>query len=112
MDLLRSLASREAVRVAAKVSRATQAVLDARALYVKRLRETVQTFGNPPYMTARVDPRTADRQISMMTPDDMVALMQQDPQRAQEVAKRAEELRVRAAENPPPFSAPGEFEPK
>lgn len=96
--------------MAPKVSKVTQAVLDARALYVKRLRETVQTYGNPAYMTQRVDPRTADRQINTMTPEDMMALAQIDPVRAEQAAKRAEELRIRAEQDPPPFSAPGDFE--
>lgn len=95
-----------------KVSAATQTVLDARALYVKRLRETVQTYGAIPYMHQRVDTRTADRQTAMTTPEDLMAMAQTDPQRAEATAKRAEELRVRAEQNPPPFSAPGEFEVK
>lgn len=95
-----------------KVSTATQTVIDARALYVKRLRETVQQYGAIPYMHQRVDPRTADRQAAMMTPEALMAMAQTNPAQAEATAKRAEELRVRAEQNPPPFSAPGEFEVK
>lgn len=96
--------------MATKVNKATQTVLDARTLYVKRLRETVQQYGNPPYMTQRVDPRTADMQTAMMTPDQMQAIAAQDPQKAQQLSQRAEVLRQRSEANPPPFSAPGQFE--
>src|SRR5438876_1205213 len=93
-----------------KYNPATQAVLDARALYVKRLNETVQTYGSPPYMQTRVDPRTADRQVAMTTPEELAQMAQTNPAMAEQVAKRAEELRQRAEQNPPPFSAPGQFE--
>ena len=93
-----------------KVSPATQTVLDARALYVKRLRETVQQYGAIPYMQQRVDPRTADMQAAMTTPEDLMQMMQTNPQQAEAIAKGAEELRVRAEQNPPPFSAPGDWE--
>src|SRR6267378_5453687 len=93
-----------------KYNPATQAVLDARALYLKRLHETVQTYGSPPYMQARVDPRTADRQVSMTSPEDLAAMSQTNPAMAEQVAMRAEELRKRAQQNPPPFSAPGQYE--
>ena len=59
-------------------SQATQAVLDARALYVKRLNETVQTYGSPPYMQTRVDPRTSDRQVAMTTPEELAQLPTED----------------------------------
>lgn len=95
-----------------KVSPATQTVLDARALYVKRLRETVQQYGAIPYMKQRVDTRTADRQTAMMSPEDLMAMAQTNPAQAEATAKRAEELRIRAEQNPPPFSAPGAFEEK
>lgn len=98
--------------MAARVSKSTQTVLDARALYVKRLRETVQQYGNPPYMTQRIDPRTADKQAGMMTPEDMAALAQINPAMAEQQAQRAEELRTKAEQNPPPFSAPGQYEEK
>lgn len=93
-----------------KVSPATQIVLDTRALYVKRLREVVKHYGAIPYMQQRVDTRTADRQTAMMTPEDLMAMAQTNPAQAEAIAKRAEELRVRAEQNPPPFSAPGEYE--
>jgi hypothetical protein len=79
---------------------------------VKRLRETVQQYGAIPYMKQRVDPRTADQQAAMTTPDDLAALAQTNPAQAEATAKRAEELRVQAEQNPPPFSAPGQYEPK
>ena len=92
------------------MSLATQTVLDARALYVKKLRETVQQYGAIPYMQQRVDTRTADRQTAMTTPEDLMQMMQTNPQQAEATAKRAEELRLRAEQNPPPFSAPGDYE--
>jgi len=95
-----------------KVSLATQTVLDSRALYVKRLRETVQQYGQIPYMHQKVDTRTADRQAAMMTPEDLMAMAQTNPAQAEATARRAEELRVKAEQNPPPFSAPGNFEVK
>jgi hypothetical protein len=94
-----------------KVSKATQTVLDARNLYVKRLRQTVADYGSPSYMTQKVDPRTADMQTAMLTPDQMAAIAQQDPQKAQQLAQRAEQLRQKSEANPPPFSAPGQYEP-
>lgn len=96
--------------MADKTSLPTKVVLRARQMYVQRLQDAVKTYGSPPYMTAKVDPRTTDRQIGMMTTDDMAALAQNDPVRAEQVAKRAEQLRQRAEQNAPPFSAPGEFE--
>src|SRR5437588_9160854 len=95
-----------------KVSPATQTVLDARALYVKRLRETVQQYGAIPYMQQRVDPRTADRAIAMTTPEQMAQMAATNPAMAEQTAMRAETLRQRAEDNPPPFSAPGQYEPK
>jgi hypothetical protein len=95
-----------------KVSPATQTVLDARALYVKRLRETVQQYGAIPYMHQRVDPRTADMQAAMTTPESLAAMAQTNPAQAEAMAKRAEDLRIKAEQNPPPFSAPGQFEVK
>src|SRR6267378_3273055 len=93
-----------------KYNPATQAVLDARALYLKRLHETVQTYGSPPYMQQRADARTVDRQVSMTTPEELTQMAQTNPAMAEQVAMRAEELRKRAEVNPPPFSAPGQYE--
>src|SRR6267142_4058707 len=96
--------------VKARVNIATQTVLDAQQMYVKRLRETLGQYAQIPYMQQRIDPRTRDKQINMMSPEDMLALAQRDPQAAEAAAKRAEELRQKAEQNPPPFSAPGGYE--
>ena len=93
-----------------KVNRATQAVLDARALYVSRLNQVVKAEGSPPYMTQVIDPRTADRNAAMTTPEQLAAMFAQNPAMAEQTAQRADEVRQRAEKNPPPFSAPGEFE--
>lgn len=96
--------------MAPKVNRATQAVLDARRMYIERLQSVIKSEASPPYMTQRVDPRTADRQAAMTTPEDLAAMFQQNPAMAEATAKRIDDLRKRAEENPPPFSAPEQYE--
>src|SRR2546430_9874291 len=98
--------------MAPRVSKATQTVLDARALYVKRLHETIGEYGSPPYMQQRVDSRTADRNLAMTTPEQMAQMAMTNPAMAEQASARIEQLRQRAEANPPPFSAPGEYEPK
>ena len=94
-----------------RISKATQVVLDSRALYLKRLREVVQQYGSPPYMTTRIDPRTADSAALQKTPADIAQIAQVDPAGAEAMAKRIEELRQRASADPlPPLTAPSESE--
>src|SRR5207245_2108333 len=94
-----------------RFNKLTQAVLDARALYLKRLGETIQQYGQPPYMHETVDPRTADRALLQKTPADIAQMAQVDPVSAEATTKRIEELRQRASADPmPPLTAPSESE--
>jgi hypothetical protein len=83
-----------------RVNAATQVVLDARALYARRLAEVVREHGSPPYMQQRIDPRTHDARIQRMTAEDMMRLMQTDPVAAEAAARRAAEIEARSAGRP------------
>src|SRR5687768_13060056 len=85
-----------------RVSQITEAVLMARKKYPKVLEGVVAKLNSPaPYMKQKLDPRTADRRLSTMSPDDMIALARTDPAAAEAAAARLFELEQKAPPLPP-----------
>lgn len=91
----------------AKVNQLTKVVLAARAAYPKNLDAILGTLTSPaPYMKQAIDQRTMDRQLRSMSPEDMAAVAQTDPNLAESYAKRIHELTVSA---PPVADLPTEW---
>lgn len=83
-----------------KVSRATAVVQMAQARYPELLGAARSYLGDIPYGKELVSPRTADKRLTQMSPDDMLALSMTNPVAAEQAAARIEVLDARAAALP------------
>lgn len=84
-----------------KVSPATEIVQRAQILYPGNLASVKAYFGSTPYGKTEVSPRTADKRLTEMAPDQMYQLSIQDPVAAEQAAARIATLDARAAALPP-----------
>ncbi len=84
-----------------KMSPATEIVQRAQALYPDYLKSVKAYFGDTPYGKVVVDPRTADKRLTQMSPENLYALSLSDPVAAEQAAQRIEVLDARAAALPP-----------
>ena len=83
-----------------KVSPATEIVQRAQFLYPDRVASVKAYFGEIPYGKELVSPRTADKRLTQMTPEDLFALSMTNPIAAEQAAQRIESLDARAAALP------------
>lgn len=91
-----------------KSNPATDAVVLAQKTYPKNLSAVVDYFGSIPYGKQKVDSRTYDRQITRMSPEDMVHLSATDPVGYAKAQQRLQALSDRAD---PPLPAQDTYEP-
>lgn len=89
-------------RRTAKTSLPTDIVIAARHKYPDRVNAVKSYFGEVPYLQERLDPRTADKRLQQMTPEQMMELARNDPAGAEEAAQRIATLEARQAAIPPP----------
>lgn len=89
-----------------KVSRATEVVQRAAALYPKALNAATVYLGTVPYGVQQLDPRTIDRRLERMSIEEATLLSSQDPSGT--VAQRLAQLDARAAALPPDANYEGE----
>ncbi len=84
------------------VNPATDVVLRAQHMYPKALKSVVAYFGPVPYGKVQVDPRTADRRLLQMQPEQMAQLAATDPQAALAATARIKQLETRVSARPAP----------
>lgn len=75
----------------------TGAVLQARDILVQTTEEMTRVFKPGAFMTRTVDPRTMDRHIMNMTPEELANVAAADPARAEVFAQRINTLESRIA---------------
>ena len=94
-----------------KMSRATRVVVMAQRMYPQYLKAVKSYLGPIPYGQQQVDPRTADKQLVRMAPEDLAQLAASDPIAGLTAQRRLETLQQRASEKTP-LPAPDSFEEK
>lgn len=78
----------------------TGAVLDARELIIDRTRQMTKVYQPGRFMTQRVSPKTMDKMLLGITPDQMMQLAQTDPDRANQYSERINLLEQRMSSRP------------
>ena len=84
-----------------KRNRATDAVERAAQMYPDALKAATAYMGQLPYGVKEVSRSTADRQLSMMRPEELIQLAQVDPIRAEQADQRLRVLEARSTASYP-----------
>ena len=74
----------------------TSAVMQARDILVRQTEEMTKVYQPGTFMTRKVDPRTLDKYLMNITPEDMVKIAMTDPAQAEKYAGRINTLEQRS----------------